>query len=117
VCQAERCGAQIVLWDKDRGLEVLVRALEGSYLSLTNAPGLGSGLAPLKRLTNSPEDLTFLAAMVRACIATPAPYDPTPEEDRRISIALRHVMSGPPGDRSMAEVRAFLGADRTGAGA
>lgn len=117
VCQAERSGAQVILWDKDRGLEALVRAVDGSYLSLTNVPGLGSGLAPLKRLTDSEEDLAFLSGLFRACIATPAPYDLTPEEDRRLGLALRHVMAGPPEDRNMGEVRAFLGSDREGAGA
>jgi type IV secretion system protein VirB4 len=117
LCQAERSGAQIILWDKDKGLEALVRALDGAYLSLTNAPGLGSGLAPLKRLTNSEEDLNFLSGLLRACIATPEPYNLTPEEDRRLSIALRHVMALPPEDRTMAEVRAFLGTSRDGAGA
>jgi type IV secretion system protein VirB4 len=117
ICQAERSGAQIVLWDKDRGLEALVRALDGYYLSLTNAPGLGTGLAPLKRLSDSPEDLTFLAGLIRACIATPEHYNLTPEEDRRLGIGLRHVMRLPPQDRCMEEVRAFLGTDRSGAGA
>lgn len=117
ICQAERCGAQVILWDKDHGLEALVRAVDGSYLSLTNVPGLGSGLAPLKRLTDSPEDLTFLSGLIRACIATPQPYDLTPEEDRRLGLALRQVMAGPAEERSMAEVRAFLGTDRGGAGA
>ena len=95
----------------------MVRALDGSYLSLTNAPGLGSGLAPLKRLTNSEEDLSFLSGLIRACIATPEPYNLTPEEDRRLGIALRHVMALPPEVRTMEEVRAFLGMSRDGAGA
>ena len=116
-CQAERAGAQVILWDKDRGLEAMVRALGGSYLSLTNEPGVGTGLAPLKRLTDSPEDLVFLSGLIRACISTPAPYDLTPEEDRRLGIALQHVMAGPEEDRSLTEVRAFLGNSRSGAGA
>lgn len=117
LCQAERAGAQIILWDKDHGLEALVRALSGSYLSLVNAPGLGSGLAPLKCLTDSVEDLAFLSGLIRACIATPEPYNLTPEEDRRLGIAIRHVMALPPGQRSLSEVRAFLGTSRHGAGA
>jgi type IV secretion system protein VirB4 len=117
VSQAERAGAQVVLWDKDRGLEALVHALDGSYLRLVNRPGEGSGVAPLKRLTDSPDDLAFLSGLVRACIATPQPYDLTPEEDRRLAIALRYVMRAPPEDRSMAEVRGFLGTSRDGAGA
>jgi len=117
VCQAERTGAQIILWDKDRGLEALVRHVGGAYLSLRNVPGLGAGLAPLKRLTDSAEDIAFLSGLIRACVSTPAPYDWEPEEERRLGIALRHVMALPPSDRSMEEVRSFLGTSRTGAGA
>lgn len=113
ICQAERSGAQVILWDKDRGLESLVRALGGSYLSLTRE----SQIAPLKRLTDSPEDLGFLSGLVRACCATPEPYEFTPEEDLRLPIALRHVMTLPPAERSLSEVRAFLGTSRSGAGA
>lgn len=117
VCQAERSGAQIVLWDKDRGLEALVRALDGAYLSLTNAPCTGTGLAPLRRLTDSPDDLSFLSGLIRACISTPAKYDFTPEEDRRLGIALKGIMRLPPEDRYLEEVRSFLGTARDGAGA
>lgn len=117
ICQAERTGARIVLWDRDQGLEALVRAVDGSYLSLTNLPGLGSGLAPLKRLTDSADDLTFLSGLIRACIATPEPYDLTPEEDRRLGIGLRRVMRLAQKDRCLEEVRAFLGTSRDGAGA
>jgi type IV secretion system protein VirB4 len=116
-CQAERSGATLLIWDKDRGLEAMVRALDGTYLSLTNAPDIGSGLAPLKRLTAEPEDLAFLSGLLRACISTPAAYELTPEEDRRLGIGLRHVMSGPPEERNLSEVRAFLGTARDGAGA
>jgi type IV secretion system protein VirB4 len=117
ICMSERFDAQVVLWDKDRGLESLVRSLEGSYLSLTNIPGLGTGLAPLKRLSHSEADLAFLSGLIRACISTPSPYEFTPEEDRRLGIALRHVMSGPPEQRNLSEIRAFLGCSRGGAGA
>jgi type IV secretion system protein VirB4 len=113
ICQAERSGTQVILWDKDRGLEGLVRALGGSYLSLTREPQL----APLKRLTDSPEDMGFLSGLIRACCATPDPYQFTPEEDRRLPIALRYVMALPPAKRSLEEVRAFLGTSRSGAGA
>jgi type IV secretion system protein VirB4 len=116
-CQAERAGATLLIWDKDRGLEAMVRALDGSYLSLTNTPTAGTGLAPLKRLTSAPEDLAFLSGLIRACIATPATYELAPEEDRRLGMALRHIMTGPAEERSLSEVRAFLGTDREGAGA
>ena len=117
MCQAERAGAQIVLWDKDHGLETLVRAVEGAYLPLVNTPGQGSGIAPLKRLTADPDDLVFLAAQIRACAATPEPYSFSPEEDRRLNIGLQEVMKLPPADRWLEDVRAFLGPSRDGAGA
>jgi type IV secretion system protein VirB4 len=113
ICQAERSGAQVVLWDKDRGLESLVRALDGTYLSLTREPQV----APLKRLTDCADDIAFLSGLARACCATPDPYQFTPEEDRRLPIALRYVMALPPPDRDWGEVRAFMGTSRSGAGA
>lgn len=117
VAQSEREGAQVVIWDKDHGLESLVLALDGVYMSLTNVAGEGTGLAPLKRLTDSADDLSFLSGLIRACIATPDPYELSPEEDRRLGVALRQVMRLPPADRTLGEIRAFLGTDRNGAGA
>ena len=116
-CFAERAGAQVVLWDKDRGLEALVRAAGGVYNRLIHDPRRGSGLAPLKRLSDSPDDVAFLAGLLRACMATPEPYNPSPEEERRLGVALRTVMALPREARSLGEVRAFLGTDRDGAGA
>jgi type IV secretion system protein VirB4 len=74
-------------------------------------------LAPLKRLTDDEADLRFLSNLIRACISTPKEYEFTPEEDRRLGIALRHVMRLPPERRCVGEIRAFLGTNRSGAGA
>jgi type IV secretion system protein VirB4 len=113
VSQAERLGTQVVLWDKDRGLEILVRALGGVYLRLGNP----TGLAPLKALSSSPDDLTFLASLIRGMVSADGAYTWTPEEDRRLMLALRIVMSLPPEQRWLREIRAMLGVDRAGAGA
>ena len=64
VCQSERLGATVILFDKDRCLKILVNALGGIYLELDNP----TGLAPLKALTDSDEDIGFLAALIRGCI-------------------------------------------------
>ena len=117
ICQSERAGAQVVLWDKDRGLETLVRAVDGIYNSLAHHPVHGSGLAPLRRLTNCPEDLSFLSGLMRACIATPEPYNLKPEEERRLAVGLQTIMALPPEERCLEELRAFLGTSRDGAGA
>ena len=55
IAQASRLGAQVIVWDKDGMLKILVHYLGGVYLELKNP----TGLAPLKALTDSTEDLDF----------------------------------------------------------
>lgn len=112
VCQADRFGAQVVLWDKDRGLEILTRAMGGSYLALD----VPTGLSLLKGLSNTPENRAFQAQIIRGLVATGG-YEMSSEEDRRLNIALRSVMRQPAEARWLREVRAFLGVDADGAGA
>jgi type IV secretion system protein VirB4 len=113
VLQCERMGVQVVLFDKDRGLELLVRRIEGSYLALDNP----TGVAPLKALTDSPEDIHHLAQLYRGMVAQVDGYTFTAEEDRRLFVGLRAIMSLPPDDRWLADLRAFMGTSRSGAGA
>lgn len=113
VAQSERLGIQVVLWDKDRGLEILVRAVGGRYLSLRNP----TGLAPFKALTDSADDIHHLAQLVRGLVRSGEDYQFTPEEDRRLHLGLRAIMALPPAERWLADLRAFLGVSRSGAGA
>ena len=114
ITQADRAGAQVVLWDKDQGLEILVRALGGSYLRLR----VPTGLSLLKGLQNTEANRLFQARVVRGLIVTgAADYELTPEEERRLAVGLRAVMSLQPEDRWLGELRAFLGTDPEGAGA
>jgi type IV secretion system protein VirB4 len=113
VCQADRFGAQVVLWDKDRGLEILTRAMGGSYLALD----VPTGLSLLKGLPNTPENRAFQAQIIRGLIVAGGDYEITSEEDRRLNIGLRSVMAQPPEARWLREVRAFLGVRADGAGA
>lgn len=113
VAQSERLGIQVVLWDKDRGLELLTRAVGGRYLSLRTP----TGLAPLKALSDSPEDIQHLAQLIRGLISITDGYTLTPEEDRRLFVGLRGIMSLAPEDRWLGDLRAFLGASPDGAGA
>ena len=62
-----RQGATQVVFDKDRGLEILVRALGGEYLPLTN--GVPTGFNPLQ-LPLTPAT-RFLKIWLRA-LARPA---------------------------------------------
>ena len=55
-------GATQVIFDKDRGLEILVRALDGEYLPLQN--GVPTGFNPLQ-LPVSPSNVEFLKTWLR----------------------------------------------------
>ncbi|MBP2300910.1 VirB4 family type IV secretion/conjugal transfer ATPase [Azospirillum picis] len=112
---AERQGAQVVFVDKDRGGEILARAVGGVYLVLP--AGAPSGLAPLKALSDSPADLAFLKHLLTGLMAQPGTTLP-PDEERRLDLGLRCVMALPREARSLGELRAFLGqADPAGPGA
>ena len=106
MAQSGRANAQVIVWDKDRGLEIAVRALHGNYLPLKN--GVPT-VAPLKALEgDNPNDITFLRQLLRGCIRGDSNYEITEEEDRRLALGLRAVMALPPEDRWLEDVRAFL---------
>ena len=115
LAMAERQGAQVVFFDKDRGGEILARAVGGTYLTLPS--GVPSGLAPLKALGASPRDVAFLKRLVTNLIVDEGEAL-TPETDRRLEQGLRQLMQLPAEHRSFGELRAFLGqADAEGPGA
>ena len=115
LAMAERQNAQVVFFDKDRGGEILARAVGGTYLVLPS--GEPTGLAPLKALTSAPRDVEFLKGLVRALVSDPG-QTMSPEEDRRLELGIRSVLALPPKHRSFSELRAFLGqADGDGPGA
>lgn len=108
-----RCGVRTnILYDKDRGLKVLIKSLGGSYLELG-----GPFLAPLKRLSNSPDDIAFLAELIRGAIKRDGKGELSPEDDRRLPLILDAVMQLPPEERWLEEVCAMLGMDQGHAGA
>ena len=65
VAQLMRQGAAQVLFDKDQGLEILVRALGGEYCPLKN--GVPTGFNPLK-LAPTPLNVEFLKSWLRVLV-------------------------------------------------
>lgn len=65
VAMLSRADATQVIFDKDRGLEILVRALGGEYLPLKN--GTPTGFNPLQ-LPPTPSNLEFLKSWLRALV-------------------------------------------------
>ena len=106
LAQAEKLGAQLVLFDKDRGAELAIRALGGTYLTLRS--GISTGCAPLKRLELTPENLAFLGRLVRRLVASAGrPLSATDES--RIDAGLLALRDLPPQERSFSALRVFLG--------
>lgn len=67
VAMLSRQGTTQVVFDKDRGLEILVRALDGEYLPLKN--GVPTGFNPLQ-LMPTPANVEFLKTWVRALLGS-----------------------------------------------
>jgi type IV secretion system protein VirB4 len=77
-----------VFFDKDHGLEILVRAERGQYLSLHD--GIPTGMNPL-RLDPTPKNMEFLKAWLRQLVArVDKPFSVREETD--LDLALRDVM-------------------------
>jgi type IV secretion system protein VirB4 len=81
-------GATQVLFDKDRGLEILVRALGGEYLPLRN--GRPTGFNPLQ-LPESPETLEFQKQWLRTLVRGQVPL--TVREESDLDHALRGTLA------------------------
>jgi len=97
---------RLVIFDKDRGTEIAVRALGGAYLTLRNATP--TGCAPLKVMEDTPEDRAFLAGLVRRMVYRPG-QPLSAKEEAAIVEAVQHIMLLPPANRSFAGLRQFLG--------
>ena len=106
LAQAEKFGCQLVLFDKDRGAEIFVRAVGGAYLSLKS--GVPTGCAPLKALELTPANLAFLGQLVRKLVSV----DGRPlsvADESRIDSGLAAMCDLPREERSLSALRVFLG--------
>jgi type IV secretion system protein VirB4 len=73
-----RQGATQVVFDKDRGLEILIRGLGGTYLPLKN--GQPTGFNPLQ-LPPTPANVEFLKSWLRALVRSATPLSVREEND------------------------------------
>jgi type IV secretion system protein VirB4 len=113
---AQRDAGAVVFFDKDRGGELLVRAVGGRYLVVRS--GEPSGLAPLSGVDNSSSSRAFLVKWLKALIALDGHGPLPPEDDGRLARAVTGIMKMPPELRSLEGLRQFLGwRDPKGAGA
>lgn len=115
LAQAERLDCQLVLFDKDRGAELFIRAIGGSYLTLQS--GRPTGCAPLKSFDLTPSNLAFLGALVRKLVSVER-RPLTVADEQRIDNGLLALSDMPRHERSFSALRVFLGQrDTEGIGA
>jgi type IV secretion system protein VirB4 len=103
-----RQGATQVLFDKDKGLEILVRALGGVYLPLRN--GHPTGFNPLQ-LPDTPAALEFQKVWLRSLVRGPAPLSAREEAD--LDHALRGTLALESERRRLSRLIEFTDATRS----
>ncbi|HYL71857.1 MAG TPA: VirB4 family type IV secretion/conjugal transfer ATPase [Candidatus Dormibacteraeota bacterium] len=105
VCLLQRHGATQVIFDKDRGLEILVRALDGEYFELRH--GEPSGFNPLQ-LPATPQHLEFLKLWLRVLVRPTAGRPLTAREVADLEQALRGTLALEAPARRLSRLLEFL---------
>jgi type IV secretion system protein VirB4 len=103
-----RQGVTQVVFDKDRGLEILVRALGGTYLPLKN--GAPTGFNPLQ-LSPSPANVEFLKLWLRSLVRGSSLLSVREEAD--LDHALRGTLALEPAARRLSRLIEFTDATRS----
>ena len=103
-----RQGVTQVVFDKDRGLEILVRALGGTYLPLKN--GVPTGFNPLQ-LAPTPANIEFLKIWLRSLVR--GPMSLTIREEGDLDHALRGTLALEPAARRLSRLIEFTDATRS----
>ena len=104
VCMLTKARTTQVLFDKDRGLEILVRALGGRYLPLQN--GVPTGMNPLQ-LDPTPSNLEFLKLWLKRLVErADRPFSVREESD--LDLALHGTLKLPIGARRLSRLLEFL---------
>ena len=103
-----RGGVTQVVFDKDRGLEILVRALGGAYLPLKN--GCATGFNPLQ-LPPTATNVEFLKVWLRSLVRGSAPLSVREEGD--LDQALRGTLALEVASRRLSRLVEFTDSTRS----
>jgi type IV secretion system protein VirB4 len=103
-----RQGVTQVVFDKDRGLEILVRALGGEYLPLKN--GAPTGFNPLQ-LEPTSVNVEFLKIWLRSLVR--GPMNLSVREEGDLDHALRGTLALEPAARRLSRLIEFTDATRS----
>ncbi len=108
LAQSLKHAPRIVVMDKDRGCELFVRAVGGTYFSLN--VGTATGCAPLKALEINEKSLGWFCRWVESLAGGTL----SPQERASVPIALKALAQVPRGERSLSGLLMYL--DTTDAG-
>ncbi|MBV8893306.1 MAG: hypothetical protein JO266_15265 [Acidobacteria bacterium] len=105
----------ICFFDKDRGGELLVRAVGGTY-NIVRA-GEPSGWAPLRGLANTPTNRQFLVRWIRGLVQLDEQGPISAEDEQRLARGVTGIMRMPKHLRSLEGLRQWMAwRDPQGAG-
>src|SRR5690606_33583048 len=94
-----------VFFDKDRGGEILIRAMGGVYEILE--PGTSTGFAPLQ-IDNTPYNREFLYRLLSGMLRPRAGADLDHVEEGILRDAIRHAMEIPREERQLGHLHELL---------
>jgi type IV secretion system protein VirB4 len=101
-----RLDATQVIFDKDEGLHILVRALGGQYLPLKN--GAPTGCNPLQLDTGIPDNVEFMRHWLRRLVLRSADETLSVRQEEDLDQALRGTLKLDPPFRRLSRLIAFL---------
>ncbi|SDZ70559.1 type IV secretion system protein VirB4 [Variovorax sp. YR266] len=106
VAICNRLDATQVIFDKDEGLHILVRALDGRYLSLKN--GTPTGCNPLQLDDAIPDNIEFMRHWLRRLVMRSPNDTLTVRQEDDLDQALRGTLKLDPPYRRLSRLVAFL---------
>jgi len=101
-----RLDATQVIFDKDEGLHILVRALGGQYLPLKN--GAPTGCNPLQLDAGVPDNVEFMRHWLRRLVLRSADETLSVRQEEDLDQALRGTLKLDPPFRRLSRLIAFL---------
>uniref|UniRef100_A4X0Q7 Type IV secretion system protein virB4 n=1 Tax=Cereibacter sphaeroides (strain ATCC 17025 / ATH 2.4.3) TaxID=349102 RepID=A4X0Q7_CERS5 len=104
--QLEKFGAKRILFDKDRGAEIFVRASGGSYLDFRN--GVATGCAPFMALDMTPDTQAFMVELVKSMLGGDRAGF-SADDQHRIEAAVQHLGALPVEQRTVRALCDLLG--------
>lgn len=108
--QAQKFRPRMFFFDKDRGAEIFIRALDGVYTVID--PGRNCGFNPLK-LPDTTENRVFLTEWLKILVTTNK-EDLDAEDSKTLNQAIEGNYKLDPRDRKLSNIVPFLGMDGAG---